>query len=167
MERDRTLRVLGFGGLAVGLVILLFGLRGLATLPPGKPMPNNGDEFMSGGITIGEVGRRNDEWFEASARRSEATFTAGATTMLGVFLSVVGASILFMSSRRLRRVAYAEQEFAAEAIARGLQHGFANTERTGTEEPESRLTKLESLHARGLVTDSEYRTKREAILADI
>lgn len=123
-------------------------------------MPLHGDDFLAGRISIGDVGRENQEWIESSERRGEATFQAVAITFFGIFVGAVGASLLLTSSRRLREVAYADREFTAEAIGRGLQRGLGN-------DVEARLEKLAKLHERGLVTEAEYAAKRQPILADV
>jgi len=123
-DRDRTFGLGASVGFGAGALLLLLALYLFATVPPEPRQPNLADQFMGGQVTIGQVTAADQEWMRRSRERNAAIFEAVGTTMGGIFGLALGASLFMRSSRRRREIAYADAEFTAEAVARGLKRGM-------------------------------------------
>lgn len=126
-ERSHRDRAFGTGAsiaFAAGTLLLLLAGYLFVGLPEEPRQPNMNDQFMRGQVTIGDVSERSHEWMRRSEERQMQLFEAIAASMFGVFALAVGGSLFMRSSRRRREIAYADAEFTAEAVARGLKRGI-------------------------------------------
>lgn len=156
---NRDLRSLSRVGMLIGAVLLVLGLVRLASVPP-EPASPDSSGFMEGHISIDEVGRRNDAWFDASVERGNAQFIAFALLGFGAVAFLGGLGL----TRRARSIGYQLQAEHAAAITRGVRVGLTPPASGGRED---RLAELIGLHQRGLISDTELAAKRQEILASL
>ena len=157
----RTFRLAGLAVLVAGLALLTVGIVSFTRVPAEPSMPRH-EGFLEGRKSIDDVGRENDEWFEASKRRTEAETTAFGFTGGGVFLVLAGGALLVVTGRRMRTLAKAVIASSAEAVASGMRKGLGDET-----DPRARLDRLTGLHRDGAITDAEYERKRAEIIATL
>lgn len=156
----RTYRLAGLVVLVAGLALLTVGIISFTRVPPEVPMPSH-EGFLEGRKSIDDIGRENDEWFEANKRRAHAETNAFGFTAGAVFLIITGGMLLVVTGRRTRALASAALASSAEAVAAGIRKGLGEA---GTD-PRARLDRLTALHRDGAITDAEYERKRAEIIS--
>jgi hypothetical protein len=155
----RTYRLAGLVVLVAGLALLTVGIISFTRVPPEVPMPSH-DGFLEGRKSIDDVGRENDDWFEASKRRTKAETNAFGFTAGAVFLIFTGGMLLIVTGRRTRTLASVALASSAEALAAGIRKGLGDDT-----DPRARLDRLTALHRDGAITDAEYERKRAEIIS--
>ena len=97
---------------------------------------------------------------QAHQRHDRATFIAYSIGGLGMFVIFAGVRLMLVSSRRVRRAVAGIAAEGAGTIARGIRSGLAT-------DAASRLTQLEELRGKGLVSEDEFQAKRREIVATL
>ncbi len=155
----RTYRLAGLVVLVAGLALLTVGIISFTRVPPEVPMPSH-EGFLEGRKSIADVGRENDDWFEANKRRADAETNAFGFTAGAVFLIFTGGTLLIVTGRRMRTLASVALASSAEAVAAGIRKGLGDDT-----DPRARLDRLTALHRDGAITDAEYERKRAEIIS--
>ena len=116
-SRERTIRIAAAVAMLAGVTLLLGGAARIATRPPEIPAPLTSDSDFE---------LKSRAWFERDNERGLDLVEGLSAIMLGAMVLAVGVRTSFAASARGRALAYADAEFTAEAVARGLKKGLTS-----------------------------------------
>ena len=151
MSGSRDLQRLSLGLIIGGALLLVIAIVLYATAPASRPMPSANQSFD-------DFSRNSDDWFESTKAHDHAVFEAAACGIFGIGL--LGGGLRMSRRGRAMQMAYVEQ--GASAIGRGLGRGLhADDPNTSAA---ARLSRLEELHRKGLLSDDELKEKRAEII---